>query len=166
MNILTPENVPFNVNMVGDVAPEEMYCTLDLMDMSNTDYFFHDLMYMVTFLATSVELEIGNYTVEVPLNTQLLMGDEETGMMEMIAVDDILTVKEPHLYCINPLKSKYPFYLPVKIKKVFTKGIKWHMPLIPKKNLLAIPIENKNEPLCIFMADENDRIPDFVMSID
>lgn len=163
INILTPENLPFNLDLVNGVVPNEMFCALDLSNLREADYYFHDIMSVVTFSSMLVELQVGDFCIDVPFNTQILIGDDDTGMLEMTSIEDLLTIKEPHAYVVNPLKSLYPRYLPLSINRVFQAVRKWQMPLLPNKNLLSVPIESKPIPLCILLADENDKFPDFFL---
>ena len=165
MLILTPENLPFEMTTIHDTVPEEMYCALDLSDISNSDYYFFNILNTVSFSAMSAELEIGEYTLTVPINWQILLGDEESGMMEMSTIEDLMSLKEPHAYIINPIKSMFAKYLPVKVKSIFTINARWQIPMLNKKHLLAVPVRNKENPLCAFFADENDKIPDFFVGM-
>ena len=61
MLVLTPENKPFDMNTVGDRVPNEMYCSLDLSNVKESDYFFHQILSTVNFSAMSAELQIGNF---------------------------------------------------------------------------------------------------------
>lgn len=164
MKILTPENVPYDMNTIGGYAPDQFYCSLDLSSLEESDYYFHDLMSVISFSSVLVELDIGGNIIEVPLNSQILIGDEDTGMMEMSSIEDLMTIKEPLAYSLNPIKSLYPRYIPVKINRCYqSTPTKWQMPSLNRKNLLAVPIENKKNPLCIFLADENERITGFYL---
>lgn len=164
MLVLTPENVPFDMASISEYAPDEMYCTLDLSDLEDTDYFFHYILNMVDFTAMSAELQIGDMVTTVPINWQVLLGDEETGMMEMSTVEDLFSLKHPHAFVYNPVNSLYPRFLPIKVRAIYTINVKWQVPMLNKSNLLAVPLERKEKPLCAFFADENDKFPDFQLS--
>lgn len=150
---------------VHDVIPDQMYCALDLSNIDDSDYYFFNILNTVSFSAMSAELQIGTHIISVPINWQILLGDEETGMMEMSTIEDIMNLKEPHAYVLNPIKSLFPKYLPVKVRNIFTINARWQIPMLNKKHLLAVPIQNKENPLCVFFADESDKIPDFYVGI-
>ena len=151
------------MNTVGDHIPNEMYCALDLSSIANSDYYFHDIMSTVNFSAMAAELQIGEFQTQVPMNWQILLGDEDTGMMEMATIEDLLSLKLPHAYVFNPISSMYPRFLPVKVNNIFTINIRWQMPMMNKQNLLAIPLSFTEKPLCAFFADETDRINDLIL---
>lgn len=163
MLVLTPENISFDMNTVGEHVPNEMYCALDLSSIENSDYYFYDIMSTVNFSAMAAELQIGEFVTQVPLNWQILLGDEDTGMMEMATVEDLLSLKDPSAFVFNPISSMYPRFLPVKVKNIFTINIRWQMPMLNRQHLLAIPLSYTDKPLCAFFADETDRINDFVL---
>lgn len=163
MLVLTPNNMPFDMATVSEYAPDELYCALNLSNITDSDYFFYNILNTVTFTSMTAELQIGDIIIQVPINWQILLGDEDTGMMEMSSIEDLLSIQDPHAFVYNPLSSLYPKFLPVVIKQIFTINIKWQMPMLSKSHLLAVPLENIEKPLCAFFADENDKFPDFLI---
>ena len=165
MNVLTPENFAFEVDQIADTIPEEMYCVLDLSQHGDSDYYFRHILNIVSFNSISADLQIGDNVVQVPLGWQILLGDEESGMLEMCTIENILNMTEPCAFVYNPIRSMYPRYLPVKVLRVFTLPTKWQMPMLQKKNLLALPLHNGENPLCAYFADENEKIQDLYLGI-
>lgn len=163
MNILTPENYSFDVDQVTDTVPDEMFCVLDLSSVQDADYYFKYILNTVAFNSISVDLQIGTDIIQVPLLWQILLGDEETGMMEMCTVENLLNTKNPHAFVYNPISSLYPKYEPVKVLRVYILTVKWQIPMVPKKNLLAVPLRTGHKPPCVFLADENEKIPDLFL---
>lgn len=164
MLVLTPENKPFDMASIGEFTPNELYCSLNLSDLTDTDYFFKYILSTVTFTAMTAELLIGDMVTQVPINWQILLGDEDTGMMEMASIEDILAMREPpNAFVYNPVNSLYPRFLPVSVKSLYTVNVKWQVPMLSKSHLLAVPIQRKEKPLCAFFADENDKFPDFLL---
>ena len=159
--ILTPENGVFEMNEVYDTVPDAMYSALDLSSVNDSDFYFFNILNTVSFSAMSAELQIGDYIMSVPINWQILLGDEESGMMEMSTIEDLLSLVSPHAFITNPISSLYPRYLPVKVRNIFTINARWQMPMLNKKHLLSVPLYNKHKPLCAFFADESDKITDF-----
>ena len=163
MLVLTPENKVFDMNTVGDFIPDAMYCSLNLTTLKDADYYFHNILGTVNFSSIAAELQIGDYTTQVPINWQILIGDDETGMVETVRVDDLLSINDPYAFVYNPITSKYIKFLPVKVKNIFTINIRWQIPMIGKSNMLVLPIEYKESPNCIMIADEIDRFPEFII---
>ncbi len=86
-------------------------------------------------------------------------------MMEMCTIENILNMKDPRAFVYNPIRSMYPRYEPVKVLRVFTLTTKWQIPMLPKKNLLAVPLCNGTNPPCVYFADENEKIQDLFLGI-
>ncbi len=61
MNVLTPENYAFEMDLVTDTIPEEMYCVLDLSTVEDADYYFKHILNTVSFNSISADLQIGNH---------------------------------------------------------------------------------------------------------
>lgn len=163
MNILTPENSAFDMDMVTDTRPYEMFCVLDMSDSTNIDFYFQHILHTVSFNSISADLKIGDNIIQVPLQWQILLGDEDTGMVEMCSIENILNMKEPRAYVYNPIRSMYPKFESVKVLRVFTLTKKWQMPMLHKKNLLVMPVCAGDNPPCVYFADENEKIPDMYL---
>lgn len=165
MLILTPNNTAFEMNAVNSFIPDEQYCALDLSDISDTDYFFHNILSTMSFSALVAVLTVGEYTIQMPLNWQILLGDENTGMMEVSSIEDLISLKDPHAFVYNPYVSRYPHFMPVCVKNICTINLRWVTPCLSKHNMLAVPLTYTKEPLCCFFADEIDKFPDFNLGI-
>lgn len=166
MNILTPDNYTFDVDsIITDAMPDEMYCVLDLSEDGNSDYYFRHMNSIVTFNSMNADLEIGDKVIQVPLGWQILLGDEESGLMEMCTVENILNMKDPCAFVYNPIRSMYARYLPVRVLRVYTLATKVQIPMLARKNLLAIPLNKGDNPLCAYFADENEKIQDLYLGI-
>ncbi|AFA44393.1 hypothetical protein [Klebsiella phage phiKp_21] len=165
MNILTPENNAFDMDLVSDLIPEEMYCVLDLSPGGDSDFYFRHILNTITFNSNSADIQIGNKVLQVPLNWQIMLGDEDTGMVEMCTIENILNMKEPKAYVFNPIRSMYPRFEPVKVLRAFTLPTKWQIPIVPKKNLLCVPLQHGSNPPCVYFADENEKIQDLHLGL-
>jgi hypothetical protein len=163
MLVLTPENSVFDMNTIEEFVPDEMYCALDLNDIQDSDYYFFNILNTVTFNSIAAELKIGDNIIQVPINWQILLGDEDTGMLETATIEDLLSVKEPYAYVYNPITSKYPRFLPVEVKNIYTITLRWQIPMLNKSHMLAVPLNTQNGALCAYFADETERFPDFCL---
>lgn len=163
MNILTPENRAFEMDQVTDTIPDEMYCVLDMSNQENIDFYFKHILNTVTFNSISADLKIGDSVIQVPLQWQVLLGDEDTGMAEMCTIENILNMIDPKAFVFNPIRSMYPKFESIKVLRVFTLTTKWQIPMLARKNLLALPLKNGENPPCAYFADENEKIPDMFL---
>lgn len=165
MNVLTPENNAFDIDLVTEHIPDEMFCVLDLSEHGESDFYFKHILHTVSFNSISADLQIGDKVIQVPLGWQLLLGDEDTGMVEMCTIENLLNMKDPRAYVYNPIRSMYPRFEKVKVLRVFTLTTKWQIPYLQKKNLLCVPLSTGVNPQCVYFADENEKIPDLYLGI-
>ena len=166
MNILTPENYAFEMDQIHDTVQDEMYCVLDLSSVEDADYYFRHILNTVSFNSVSADLQIGDNTVQVPIGWQILLGDEDTGLLEMCTIENLLNTKEPQAFVYNPIRSMYPKFMPVKVLRVFTLSTKWQIPMVPRKNLLAVPLKKGDNPPCVYFADEKEKIQDLFLGYE
>lgn len=164
MNILTPENYAFDMDQVIDTIPDEMYCVLDLSIVEDSDFYFREMLNTISFNSISADLQIGSNIIQVPLSWQILLGDEDTGMAEMCTIENLLNMQDPCAYVYNPIRSMYPKFEKIKLLRVFTLSTKWQIPMLAKKNLLAVPLRAGKNPPCVYFADENEKIQDLYLT--
>lgn len=50
MNVLTPENTSFDMDLVTEHIPEEMYCVLDLSPNGESDFYFRHILNTVSLI--------------------------------------------------------------------------------------------------------------------
>lgn len=165
MNVLTPENNAFDMDLVTEHIPDELYCVLDLSANGESDFYFRHILNTVSFNSISADLQIGDKVIQVPLGWQIMLGDEDSGMVEMCTIENILNMKEPKAFVYNPIRSMYPKFEEVKVLRVFALTTKWQIPMLPKKNLLCVPLSNDENPPCVYFADENEKIQDLYLGV-
>lgn len=167
MRILTVENKFFAMNEVPDFLDEDKlsdvlkdirYCVLDYSDANNVDYVFIPLLFLESFNSTSVELKIGPYRVQVPIDWSIIIGDKNSGELEVIELKK-LNDRPFEVFALNPISGFMPDFLPIEIINVYS-DVKWFFPKLKFGHLLAMPLTLQEKPLCIFLAKEITKIPD------
>ena len=161
MHILTVENKTYNLNELPDVIDDIRYCILDATDKNNIDYYFLPLVFLESFNAPAVVLQIGPHTVQMPLDWNVLIGDPEHGMMEILPLTN-LNDRGFHTLLYNPLTGFKPNWFPIQIVNVYVE-VKWYFPKLKQGHMLAMPIDNKKDrPECSFFVKELNKLPDVI----
>ena len=62
MKILTTHNISYNLNKVPELVDDLQYCVLDTTNKKNIDFFFIPLIFLESFNAPSMVLEVGEHT--------------------------------------------------------------------------------------------------------
>ena len=68
MKILTNDNISFNLNQIPDNADDVRFGVLDYSDQNNVDYYFIPLIFLESFNSPCVDLRIGGYSLQMPLD--------------------------------------------------------------------------------------------------
>jgi hypothetical protein len=158
MQILTVENEPYSLNNLPDEIDDVRYCVLDVTDPTFIDYYFLPLIFLESFSSPAVVLQIGEFQIQMPLDWNILVGDPGQGMLEVLPLTN-LNDRGFETLLYNPLKGYMPNWAPVQIVNVFVE-LKWYFPKLKFGHLLAMPLQNKFNPLCAFFIKETNKIPD------
>lgn len=163
MNVLTEENKCFSMNLVNKKT-KIFFAVLDYEDSSNPDYQWLPLYGMEHFSSPVAELRFGENIIQMPLDWNLLVGEQDFGEIEIIPILD-LNERSFKAFCFNPMavpgtrKGFIPKFLEVELTMVYP-DIKWIVPKLKSKNLLSVPIEMGTNPDCVYFCKDGTKIPD------
>lgn len=134
------------------------YCVFDYSDVKNPDYYFLPLIFLESFYAPSVVLNIGDYTVQMPLDWSILVCDEDYSDMEVVPFTS-LNERGFHTMVYNPLRHMVPRPKKVSITNVYS-DVRWYFPKLKHGNILVVPVENKPSPNCVLFVKDAHKLPD------
>lgn len=161
MNILTVENTTTPLSHI----PEEIetynnihYCVLDYSDKNDIDYKFYPIVILETFNYPGANVKIGNYNIKLPLDWSIIIGDKFSGDLEIIELKQI-NDRNFDAFILNPISGFMPDFLPIEITDIFT-DVTWCAPKLRQSYILAIPLEFKDSPKCIFCCKDRSKLPD------
>lgn len=166
MLILTNNNVAFDLNQIGNSLVENVhFCTYDYSDKNNGDYFFRPLVMTETFNNVSIECQIGKHKIMLPQQWSIVLGDPETGDVELIPIDDINT-RNFHALVYNPIGSIMHGFEPLQLQGVFS-DVDWTVPRLGFHNFLLVPLQLGENPSCIILINEKDqkRLPQLDLNL-
>ena len=84
MQILTLENKTFVMNDLPEEVDELRFAVLDNSNPKEPDYFFIPLIFLQSFNAPALVLKIGEHTIRMPRDWQMLIGESEVGDLEVV----------------------------------------------------------------------------------
>lgn len=157
MYILTPDNKPLNMELVPDKIDYDIrYSVLDLNNKKHYDFYFQPLVYLESFNAPAIVLQIGPHYVkmpclEPPYDWKIMISEPEMGIMEAVSIEDVNS-RDFKAFCFNPISSFRPEFLPIQIVDTF-QDIKWFFPTLNPNFILTVPLENKEKPKCAFFVN-------------
>lgn len=160
MRILTNDNLAFDLDRVPEETIDLRYCVLDYSDPKNPDYFFIPLIFLESFHAPSVVLQIDKYKIQLPLDWSILVCDNDYSDLEIMP----LTSLNDRGFCTmvyNPLRHMVPRPKEVVITNVYA-DVKWFFPKLKHGNILVIPLEDGPFPNCILCVKETAKLPEVI----
>lgn len=156
MKILTIDNVPFDLNTVPDEIDDMRYCVLDASDKDEIDFYFLPLIFLESFHAPAICLQIGNSTIQMPMDWSILICDDDYGGVEVIPLTS-LNNRGFKALATNPLATKIPDCFDITITNIY-QDVKWFFPKLKHGHMLAVPLENKEKPRCAYFVKEHNKI--------
>lgn len=162
MKILTVENMPYDLDTVPEEIEDLRYCALDASDSDAVDFFFLPLVFLESFYAPAICLDIGPYKVQMPMDWSILLCDEDFGGVETIPLAS-LNNRGFKALAMNPLDNKIPDSEPITITNIY-QDVKWFFPKLKHGHLLAVPLEDKPVPKCAYFVKELNKVQEFELA--
>lgn len=94
----------------------------------------------------------------MPLDWSIIIGDINTGDLEIMPLQWLMD-KDFEIFCFNPIKGYMPKFLKLDILTTWP-DIKWFFPKLKNGHLLAVPLEDGENPLCAFFVKDTNKVPD------
>jgi len=160
VKILTSDNQSLNVNHLPDQGVDLNFCVLDYSDSKNIDYYWHPLVFLESFVSPSVDLQIGPFQCQMPLDWYLVIGDPEIGDLEIVSLLYLMD-KDFQAFCFNPLTGYIPKFHTVEVINVWP-DVKWFCPKLKTANILAVPLQDGHDPTCAFFVKDLSKIPEIL----
>ena len=160
MNILTVDNNTYNLNAVPNEIEDLQYCVLDCTNPKALDYFYIPLIFLESFNAPAVILDIGGQQIEMPMDWSIMIGEKEMGQCEMVPLTS-LNDRGFEAMVINPLTVNMTESHEIKIVNIF-QDVKWYFPKLKHGHIMSVPLNDRPNPPCMFFAKEINQIPDVI----
>jgi len=156
MRILTLDNISYALNEIPDEIEDLRFCVLDNSDPKEPDYFYIPLIFLESFNSPALVLKIGQWTVKMPIDWQLLIGEPDLGDLEVVPLTSI-NDRGFSVFTFNPLSSFKPEFHPVEVVDIY-QDVKWYFPKLKPGQMLAVPLEEgKEKPLCAYFVKDISR---------
>ena len=157
MRILTLENECFNLDDLPETIEDDVrFSVLDNSNPKEPDFFFVPLIFLESFSAPAMVLDIGGHEVTMPVDWSVAVGCSESGMdLEVLPLTSI-NDRGFEAFLFNPLKSFKTDFAEVKITNFYT-DVKWYFPKMKNGQLLSVPITEGKNPLCAYFVKDISR---------
>ena len=157
MRILTLDNECFNLDDLPEQIEDDVrFSVLDNSDPKNPDFFFVPLIFLESFSAPAMVLDIGGKEVTMPVDWSIAVGCSESGndleVLPLTSIND----RGFEAFLFNPLTSFKTDFDEIKITNFYT-DVKWYFPKMKNGQLLSVPIDEGKNPLCAYFVKDISR---------
>lgn len=154
-SILTVDNVPYNLDEMPTDVDDVRFCILDNSNPKDCDFYYVPLIFLESFISSALILRIGNYTVKMPLDWNILIGSPQCGELEIVPLVSVIN-RDFDAFVSNPISGFMHQYLPIELVDLYT-DIKWYLPKVKTGQLLAIPLSSGPKPDCAYFISDVTR---------
>ena len=157
MRILTLQNECYLLNNLPDQLDEDIrFNVLDNSNNDDPDFYFIPLIFLESFSAPAIVMEIDGHEIMMPIDWHIAVGDSETGNDLEILPLTSLNDRGFEAFLFNPIKSFKADYAEVKILN-FYNDVKWYFPKMKNGQLLTVPLTEGANPQCAYFVKDISR---------
>lgn len=154
MRILTLDNKSYNIDNLPEFIEEDLrFAVLDNSDPRSPDFFFIPLIFLESFSAPAMVLEINGREILMPVDWSIAVGCSESGndleILPLTSIND----RGFEAFLFNPLSSFKTEFAQINIVNFYSE-VKWYFPKVKNGQLLAVPITDGDKPLCAYFIKE------------
>ena len=111
---------------------------------------------MESFHSPCIDIKIGPYNIQMPLDWSIAVGDSSSSSDIEILPLTSLNDRGFEALCFNPLSS-----FRIEFKKIeivnFYNDVKWYFPKLKPGQMLAVPLNDDPEPDCVYFVKDVSR---------
>ena len=160
MKILTVENDVYEIDHVPDEIDDIRFCVFDTTETDWMDYYFLPLIFLESFYAPAICLQIGENSIQMPMDWSIVITDEDLTAIEVIPLTS-LNNRGFLTATLNPLGRKMLEAEPIQITNIY-QDVKWYFPKLRPGQMLAVPIETCAKPRCAYFVNDISRLSEVV----
>lgn len=155
MRILTLENEFYNLETLPDEIDDLRFAILDNSNPQNVDYHYIPLIFLESFNAPALVLQIADRIIKMPVDWQILIGEKEHGDLETLPLTSI-NDRGFSAFEFNPISAFNPNFLPIEILDIY-HDVTWYAPRLKNGQFLCVPIDDGPKPRCVYFVKEISR---------
>lgn len=155
MRILLLDDLSYNLETLPEEIDDMRFAILDNSNPNNVDYYYIPLIFLESFNSPALVLKIGERTIKMPIDWQILIGEKDHGDLETIPLTS-LNDRGFSAFQFNPLSGFNPSFLPIEIIDIYNE-VTWYAPRLRNGQFLAVPIEDGDKPRCVYFVKEISR---------
>jgi len=156
MRILTLENKCFELDNLPEQIDDIRFSVLDNSNPEEPDFFFIPLIFLESFNAPAMVIEINGHQITMPVDWSIAVGCSESGndleVLPLTSIND----RGFEAFLFNPLSSFKTEFGIINIVNFYT-DVKWYFPKMKNGQLLSVPLTDGDDPMCAFFVKDISR---------
>jgi|TARA_B110000305_G_C19000112_1_gene430121 hypothetical protein len=143
-------------NLPDQIDEDIRFSVLDNSNSDDPDFFFIPLIFLESFSAPAIVMEIAGHEIMMPIDWHIAVGDSETNNdLEVLPLTS-LNDRGFEAFLFNPINSFKADYAEVKILN-FYNDVKWYFPKMKNGQLLSVPLSEGHSPKCAYFVKDISR---------
>jgi hypothetical protein len=155
MRIHTLEDKAFAMNEMPEKVDDVRFCILDNSNPQDPDYFFIPLIFLESFNAPALVIQLGKDRIMMPVDWHIVVGSPEVGDLEVLPLTSV-NDRGFEAFLYNCLSGYMHEYREIDIVDIYTE-VKWYFPKLKTGQLLAIPLNDDPKPQCAYFVSEINK---------
>ena len=155
MRILTLENQRYELDTLPEEIEDLRFSVLDNSDPAVPDFHWIPLIFLESFNSPALVLKIGEHTVKMPIDWQILIGEPDCGNLEVLPLTSI-NDRGFKAFQFNPLTGFRADFLDIEIVDVYNE-VNWYSPKLKNGQMLTIPLGDEKKPQCVYFVKDISR---------
>ena len=155
MQILTLDNTAFDLDHLPEEVDDMRFAILDNSNPQDPDYHYIPLIFLESFNSPALVLRIGDKTIKMPVDWQILIGEPEIGDLETLPLTSI-NDRGFKAFEFNPLSAFRPSFPDIEIVDIY-HDVTWYAPRLKNGQFLCVPIDDESKPRCVYFVKEISR---------
>ena len=143
-------------NLPDQIEEDIRFSVLDNSNSDDPDFYFIPLIFLESFSAPAIVMEINGKEIMMPIDWHIAVGDSETNNDLEILPLTSLNDRGFEAFLFNPIKSYKADYAEVKILN-FYNDVKWYFPKMKNGQLLTVPLSEGHNPECAYFVKDISR---------
>jgi hypothetical protein len=143
-------------NLPDQIEEDIRFSVLDNSNSDDPDFYFIPLIFLESFSAPAIVMEINGKEIMMPIDWHIAVGDSETNNDLEILPLTSLNDRGFQAFLFNPVKSYKADYAEVKILN-FYNDVKWYFPKMKNGQLLTVPLSEGHNPECAYFVKDISR---------
>lgn len=155
MKIHTLDDTAYELNELPEKINDMNFAILDNSNPKELDYYYVPLIFLESFTSPALVLRIADKLIKMPMDWHLLIGEEDTGDLEAIALTSI-NDRDFKAFEFNSLSGYSANFPLVEVVDVYNE-VQWYNPKLKNGQYLAVPIDDGDAPRVVYFIKDVSR---------